>query len=46
MGNIETQRLLDIRYLDSEASEPESNDPVSGVNGIVTIWILTCHRRR
>jgi tRNA 2-thiocytidine biosynthesis protein TtcA len=24
MGNIETQRLLDVRYLDSEASESES----------------------
>ena len=25
MGNIETQRLLDVRYLDSEASEPEAS---------------------
>ena len=25
MGNVELQRLLDVRYLDSEASEPEMN---------------------
>jgi tRNA 2-thiocytidine biosynthesis protein TtcA len=25
MGNIEPQRLLDLRYLDTEACEPESN---------------------
>ena len=27
MGNIELQRLLDVRYLDSDASEPEVSEP-------------------
>ena len=42
MGNIQPERLLDVRYLDADNAPPELSELVSGVNRIVTSCVLTC----